>query len=155
MTGRVVQISVNPKGGVPKYRVSVARILSAQVEGDKQANRKFHGGPERAVCLFSYEVIRDLQEEGHPIDCGTTGENLTVCGIDWSTLHRGMHMQIGSEVLLKLTRETTPCFKIAASFTDGEFNRIHHKMRPGESRWYARVLREGTVHEDDEVFIRN
>lgn len=151
--GKIVQINVNPQGGVPKYRVPQARITSTVVEGDKQKNRKFHGGPERAVCLFSYEVIRELQDEGHPIDCGTTGENLTIGGLDWSTLHRGAQLKIGDEVLLELTRETTPCFKIAASFIDGEFNRIHHKKFPGWSRWYARVLREGQVREGDAVQV--
>lgn len=151
--GKVVQINVSSQGGVPKRRVPSARITRTLVEGDKQANRKFHGGPERAVCLYSYEIIRDLQDEGHPIDCGTTGENLTISGIGWSTLQRGCHLQIGGEVILQLTRETTPCFKIAASFIYGDFNRIHHKKFPGWSRWYARVVREGMVHEGDVVRI--
>lgn len=153
VSGKIIQISVNPKGGVPKFRVLQARITSTRVEGDKQRNFKFHGGPERAVCLFSYEVIRTLQEEGHPIDCGTAGENLTVTGIDWSTLRRGTRLQIGEEVLLELSRETTPCYKITDSFFDGDFLRIHHKQHPGESRWYARVLREGVVREGDEVIV--
>jgi len=88
--GKLIQISVNPKGGVPKRRVLLARLLFNNVEGDKQRNRKFHGGPERAVCLYSWEVIRELQDEGHPIDCGTTGENLTLSGLEWSTLQAGV-----------------------------------------------------------------
>ena len=153
MNGTLVQISVNPRGGVPKHRVLSARILSTQVEGDKQRQLKFHGGPERAVCLFSWEVIRSLQDEGHPIDCGTTGENLTISGVDWSTLRAGTQIKIGHEVLIELTRETTPCKNIAACFIDGDFNRIHHQLHPGESRWYARVLREGIVREGDAVHL--
>lgn len=149
--GRVVQISVNPRGGVPKRRVLQARLGSNNVEGDKQRNLKFHGGPERAVCLFSDEVIRELQDEGHPIDCGTTGENLTIGGLDWSTLAPGDTLQIGAEVLLEITRPTTPCKTIAASFLDGDFNRIHHKKFPAHTRYYARVLREGNVREGDAV----
>ena len=152
-TGRLVQISVNPKGGVPKYRIAETRIASTLVEGDKQRNRRFHGGPERAVCLYSWEVIRTLQEEGHPIDCGTTGENLTISGIDWSLLYRSARIKIGKEVLLELTRETTPCKNIAESFIDGDFMRIHHRKFPGESRWYARVLCEGVVREGDKVVL--
>lgn len=151
MNGKLIQISVNPKGGVPKLQTPSARITSTLVEGDKQRNLKFHGGPERAVCLYSWEVIQLLQDEGHPIDCGTTGENFTISGMDWSTLQARTRLQIGEEVVLELTRETTPCKNIAASFIDGDFNRIHHKKFPGQSRWYARVLREGKAREGDIV----
>ncbi len=151
--GRVVQVSVNPAGGVPKYRVPQARLQLNNVEGDKQRHLKFHGGPERAVCLFSWEVIRTLQEEGHPIDCGTAGENLTLEGIDWSLLVPGTQLRIGEEALIEITRPTTPCKTIAGSFVDGHFNRIHHKKSPTETRHYARVLCEGIVREGDAVTL--
>jgi MOSC domain-containing protein YiiM len=150
---RVLQISVNPEGGVPKRGVLQARLQFNNVEGDRQNDTKHHGGPERAVCLFSWEVIRELQDEGHPIDCGTAGENLTISGLDWSTLALGARLQIGAEALLEITRPTTPCYKIAASFVDGNFNRIAHKLFPDATRYYARVLREGTVCQGDRVTL--
>lgn len=149
--GRVVQISVNPKGGVPKYQVASTQIVEGGVVGDKQRNRRVHGGPERAVCLFAYECIRALQDEGHPIDCGTTGENITVSGINWASVQAGDQFHIGEVVQLEVTRFTTPCTNIADSFIDGEFMRISHKVHPGWSRVYARVLRDGTVSEGDAV----
>lgn len=152
-TGRVVQVSVNPAGGVPKHRVPQARLQADNVEGDKQRHLQFHGGPERAVCLFSWEVIRELQEEGHPIDCGTTGENLTLAGIDWSLLVPGVQLQIGDEALIEITRPTTPCKTIAASFVDGNFNRISHKKYPAATRYYGRILTEGVVCEGDAVTL--
>ena len=152
-TGRVVQVSVNPAGGVPKCRVPEARLQVNNVEGDKQRHLQFHGGPERAVCLFSWDVIRTLQEEGHPIDCGTAGENLTLAGVDWSLLAPGVQLQIGEEALVEITRPTTPCKTIAGSFVDGYFNRISHKKFPGETRYYARILNEGIVREGDAVTL--
>jgi MOSC domain-containing protein YiiM len=151
---RVLQISVNPRGGVPKLGVLQARLLFNNVEGDKQRNTQFHGGPERAVCLFSWEVVRELQDEGHPIDCGTAGENLTIAGLDWSLLSPGVQLQIGEEALIEITRPTTPCKTITASFMDGDFNRISHKKFPNATRYYARVLREGAVHAGDAVRIK-
>ena len=150
-TGRVVQISVNPQGGVPKHRVQSTQVVANGVVGDKQRNRRFHGGPERAVCIFSYECIRELQDEGHPIDCGTTGENLTISGIDWAQVGKRDLFHIGDEVQLEVTRFTTPCFKIAESFVDGDFMRMSHKVHPGWSRVYTRVLRDGTISEGDAV----
>jgi MOSC domain-containing protein YiiM len=152
-TARVVQISVNPKGGVPKHRVAQAEITINGVVGDKQRDRRYHGGPERAVCLYSYERILELQDEGHPIDCGTTGENLTISGLDWDSLQAGVRLRVGQQIRLEITCDTTPCRNIAGSFTDGEFMRIAQKLHPGWSRFYARVLAEGRVAEGDAVEI--
>lgn len=151
---QIVQISVNPKGGVPKNRVAQAFLKTTGVEGDKQRDRRFHGGPERAVCLFSYERIQSLQDEGHPIDCGTTGENVTISGLNWDAIVPSVRLQIG-EAELEISSYTTPCQKIAASFVDGEFKRIAQKVHPGWSRVYARILREGLVREGDEVELKN
>ena len=147
----LVQISVNPQGGVPKHRVEETFIATDGVRGDKQRNRKFHGGPERAVCLYSYDLIRALQDEGHPIDCGTTGENLSISGLDWADVKPNARLYVGDEVELEIVSYTTPCSNIAASFVDGEFVRISQKLHPGWSRLYARVHREGTVREGDVV----
>jgi MOSC domain-containing protein YiiM len=148
--GRVVQISVNPRGGVPKHRVAAVEIQVNGVLGDKQRDRRYHGGPERAVCLFSLERILDLQDEGHPIDCGTTGENLTLSGLDWAKIVPGVLLNIG-EVQLEITSYAAPCKTIIESFVDGHFKRIGQKVHPGWSRVYARVVQEGTVHEGDVV----
>ena len=86
---RIVQISVSP-GGVPKRAVTLARVTTMGVQGDAQRNRTHHGGPERALCLFSQDRIRALQSEGHPIRPGSIGENLTIEGIDWSLVTPGV-----------------------------------------------------------------
>lgn len=147
----VVQISVNPKGGVPKYRVPGAMLTFNGVTGDKQRDRRFHGGPQRAVCLYSVEQIEALQAEGHSIAPGTTGENLTLSGLDWPALKIGDRLRIGDAVELEITSYTTPCRNIRESFIDGEFTRIAQKLHPGWSRLYAKVLCEGEVREGDEV----
>jgi MOSC domain-containing protein YiiM len=140
-------------GGVPKHKVAEAHLSNTGVAGDKQRDRRFHGGPERAVCLYSQELILALQQEGHPIDCGTTGENLTIAGLDWAALKPGTVLRIGSEVQLKITSYTAPCVNIAGSFADGGFKRISQKVHPGWSRVYARVLAEGMVREGDLVSV--
>ena len=65
--GQVVSLNINPLGGVPKYPVNQIVIRTNGVEGDKQNDLKYHGGPTRAVCLFSFERIEQLRSEGHPI----------------------------------------------------------------------------------------
>ena len=66
MTGVVLQISVSA-GGVPKRAIDRGIVWEEGLEGDRQADLRAHGGPSRAVCLYSFEVIERLRAEGHPI----------------------------------------------------------------------------------------
>lgn len=150
--GRIVQISVSP-GGVPKLPVIAARITTDGVEGDAHRNREHHGGPDRAVCVYAMEAIRALLAEGHVVAPGTLGENVTVEGLDWSTVAPGTRLQLGAGVLLEVTRYTTPCFNIKAAFVGGEFGRVSQKRHPGWSRVYTRVLREGTIRTGDPAAV--
>ena len=150
--GQVVSLNINPLGGVPKYPVNQIVIRTNGVEGDKQNDLKYHGGPTRAVCLFSFERIEQLRSEGHPIGIGSTGENITTKGIDWSTLEIGMKIGIG-DVVLELTNTAPPCKTIIESFNDGRFSRILEKNHPGWSRWYASVIKEGIVNSNDLVSL--
>ncbi len=78
--GSLHQISVSD-GGVPNRPVPEAKITVDGVSGDRQRSPKIHGGRDRAVCLFSLEVIEALRAEGHPIEPGCTGENVTLAGL--------------------------------------------------------------------------
>ncbi|HEY7704917.1 MAG TPA: MOSC domain-containing protein [Acidimicrobiia bacterium] len=148
--GKVHQVSVS-NGGVPKNAVASAQIHRIGVEGDSQRDTENHGGPDRAVCLFSWDLIQRLQDEGHPIEPGWVGENLTVSGIDWDLMAPGRRLRIGDEVEIELTSYTNPCSNVAASFINGHFGRIRQGGHPGWSRVYARVLAEGRVAEGDAV----
>jgi len=147
-------MSINVSGGgVPKRRVTDAKVSRLGLHNDAHNDTKGHGGPDRAVCIFSLEKIRNLQQEGHPIDVGTAGENVTVEGIDWSLVLPGARMRLGKEVLLEIASFTSPCKTIKASFVDGRFSRISEKLYPGWSRVYARVLSEGEIHSGDPVEV--
>ena len=146
---RLHQINVSD-GGVPKRPVAHARITVAGVEGDRQRHPAIHGGPDRAVCLFSFEVIEALRAEGHSIAPGASGENLTLAGIEWPALTPGAHLFIG-DVRLEVTSYTAPCVHNAQWFRHGDYGRISQKRHPGWSRVYARVLVEGLVRQGDPV----
>jgi len=150
--GRIVQISISP-GGVPKRAVDVARVTAEGLEGDGHRNPRYHGGPDRAVCVYSLEAIRALVAEGHAVAPGTLGENVTVEGIDWGTVEPGSRLRLGDGVLLEVTRYTSPCFNIKTAFVGGEFARVSQKLHPGWSRVYTRVLREGTIRPGDPAAV--
>ena len=152
MSAKIVQINVNAKGGVPKLPVEQTRLGFNNVEGDKQRSLKFHGGPTRAVCLFSLEIMEQLRAEGHPIESGWTGENLLVSGLNWDEMVPGVMLQIGA-ARVEITSYATPCSKISVAFADGDFKRIGQKQNPGWSRLYARILVEAAVKVGDEVSV--
>lgn len=139
-------------GGVPKRATPWAEVRTGGVGGDRQNDLRYHGGPDRAVCLYSLDLIEALQGEGHPIVPGAIGENLTIHGIEWADVRPGATLEIG-EVVLEVTRAASPCQKIAAAFRDGGFTRVSQTVHPGWSRYYARVLHEGTVSTGDRVVL--
>ena len=138
---------------MPKLPVVEARITVNGVAGDRQRNLEAHGGVERAVCLFSLEVIEALQAEGHSIRPGSSGENLTLAGLKWADLKPGDRLRIGGAVRLEIVKYTEPCRFNAQWFQDGNFNRINQKKYPGWSRVYARVLAEGVIRPGDGVIV--
>ncbi|MDE2668175.1 MAG: MOSC domain-containing protein [Chloroflexota bacterium] len=146
----ITHINVS-NGGVPKLPIERAVIGTLGVESDRQANTEHHGGPERALCLFSLERIKALQAEGHPIGPGGAGENITITGLDWDAVAPGTQLRLGESVLIEITGYTAPCYKIEANFSDGDFNRINQKTNPGWSRAYAKVIEGGPLLPGDPV----
>ena len=152
MSGRIFQISAS-RGGVPKLAVRSAVIEPNGIVVDKQRDTRHHGGPERALCLFALERIIALQQEGHPIFPGSTGENLTTIGIDPEQLVPGTKLRLGDAVVIELTSWTVPCQNITASFADENSTRISQKLFPGWSRIYARIIETGSIRTGDLITL--
>lgn len=152
--GVIFQINCS-SGGVPKQAVEEAAVTETGLVGDHQEHPKIHGGPDRALCLYSLERIEELQREGHAISPGSVGENITIRGLDWSELKPGDRLALGDEVVIEITSYTNPCDSIAASFIKGDFRRISQKKYPGHSRLYARVIRTGSLRIGQTIRVLN
>lgn len=140
-------------GGVPKLPVDRAVVRAGGMEGDRQANRKYHGGPDRALCLYAQERLDALAADGHPLTRGTLGENVTIAGLAWEDVRPGARLAIGG-VEVEVTGFAAPCRQIAPGFADGVFSRVGEKVNPGWSRVYVRVLVDGEVAVGDPVTLR-
>ena len=151
MTGRIVSLN-RSKGGVPKLPVSEVLVGPDGMEGDRQKDRRHHGGQERALCLYSSELIDALRAEGHPISPGATGENVTIDRLDWRDVVPGARLRIG-DLTLDITEFAWPCKTIRRAFLDENSNRISEKLHPGWSRVYARVSGTGLLRVSDEVHL--
>jgi MOSC domain-containing protein YiiM len=129
-------------------RVHVERLNLA---GDRQADPRFHGGPDKAVYAYAREDYDWWADElGGPLADATFGENLTLRAVDITAATVGERWQVGS-TLLEVTGPRTPCWKLGARMGSVEFP-VHFAAagRPGA---YFRVLTEGTVEAGDEVRI--
>jgi len=146
LRGTLVQLNVS-KGGMPKLPILFARVSVEGVAGDWQKNRTYHGGPKRAVCLFSEELYGWLRAE-HGIDLtnGAVGENFTTRGIDLMSLNQGDRLRVG-ECLIERTAVRAPCRNL--NKWDGRLLSIIQ----GRSGWVAKVVEEGMVRPGDSIEV--
>ena len=150
--GRVLQVNISP-GGVPKQPVARAWVGPLGLDGDAHHHATVHGGPHRAVALLAIEAIERVQADGHPIEPGSVGENLTTSGIELARLAVGTRLAIGDDLLLELSAPANPCDVIKGSFREGKSGRISILTHPDDSRMYARVLAEGEVRPGDTIRV--
>ncbi|HVM09606.1 MAG TPA: MOSC domain-containing protein [Acidimicrobiales bacterium] len=154
MDATVFQLNVSG-GGVPKLPVPEidVRADGSGVVGDVQKERKHHGRPWQALCLWSLEIIESLQSDGHPITAGSAGENVTIQGVEWKLVRPGVRLAIGDEVICEITVDAEPCKKQTPWFTDGDWSRLDDRKHPGRARMYAAVIEGGTIRTGDRVEI--
>jgi MOSC domain-containing protein YiiM len=149
-SGTVVQLNIS-NGGVPKTAVDTVEVGFGGVVGDAQRVRIHHGRPWQALCLYADEVIDLLQAEGHPIQRGSVGENITVRGLPWADVRPGVLLQIGSVTAL-VQAFAEPCNSNRQFFRDGDFQRMNIARGP-VSRVYATVLQPGHISTGDSVTL--
>jgi MOSC domain-containing protein YiiM len=137
---------------MPKHSVLLARITTSGAEGDRQKHTAVHGGPERAVTLYSLDLIDAFRREGHPIAVGSLGENLTISGVDWSRVVPGARVTVG-DVELEITMYASPCGHMRQFFLDHDSMRISQDRHPGWSRVCAKVLNGGILRPGDRVSV--
>ncbi len=146
MKGILIQLSISP-GGMPKLPIPEGRVTKDGVEGDWQKNRKYHGGPDRAICLFSEELYQWLADEhGIELKSGSVGENFTTRGIDLLSLKPGDQLRAG-DCVIEITDVRIPCRNL------NQWDPKLLKVIKGRSGWVAKVLEEAIVSPGDVITL--
>src|SRR4051794_4309504 len=127
------------------------RVEGINVAGDAQADRRVHGGPEKAVYAYAREDAdwweRELDRE---IPNGMFGENLTLEGIDVTGARIGERWRAGT-VELEVCQPRLPCSKLGLRFGDLRMVKAFGvASRPGA---YLRIIQEGELGAGDELTI--
>lgn len=119
-------------------------LRSTNLDGDRQADLRVHGGPDKAVCVYCgdhYPAWRD--ELGRPdMGFGGFGENFTVSGQAETDVCLGDRFRVG-EAVVEVSQPRGPCQKLARRWDRPDLPK--RVVASGRSGWYLRVIQEGYV----------
>ena len=160
---RVASVNVGEIASLPHGRTSVQTAIrkhpvegpvalgSLGFTGDHQADTRNHGGPDKAVLLFSLERYPILTRHiGHEIPVPSFGENLTITGTTEEGVCIGDVVRVGTATL-EVNQPRNPCYKQAALHQVRDL--VLEVERTGATGWYARVLEPGEVTAGDDVTL--
>jgi MOSC domain-containing protein YiiM len=107
-------------------------VRGVNVDGDDQADRKVHGGVDKAIYAYSREDYEWWEGElARSMDPGTFGENLTTSGVDLNQAQIGERWRVGTAVL-EVSEPRFPCFKLGVKMGTQRFvKRFAKARRPG------------------------
>src|SRR3954466_4279055 len=126
-------------------------VRGVNLDGDDQADRSVHGGPDKAVYTYAAEEVRLWEQElGRTLGPSAFGENLTTEGIDVSGALIGERWRIGT-ALLEVVQPRLPCFKLGLRLHAPSFVRTFAQAsRPGA---YLRIVEEGELAAGDAIDV--
>lgn len=138
----------------------MARRLN--LDGDRQADLRVHGGEKKAVYAYPSEHYDYWRRELEGIELpwglawettagpswGLLGENFTVEGLFEDQVAVGDRLRIGS-ALFAVTKPRLPCYKLAIKF--GREDIISRFWEAERTGFYLSVLEEGQVGAEDEI----
>ena len=121
------------------------------LDGDDQADRRAHGGPDKAIYAYSSEDRSWWETDlGRSIEVGGFGENLTTEGIDLTSAVVGEQWRVGS-TLLEVSEPRVPCWRLNLRMDDRRFiQRFAAAGRPGT---YLRIVEEGDIGAGDSIEV--
>ena len=141
--------------GMFKQNVEQVSVNELGIIGDVQADKRFHGGPEKALhqyALSSYEKIIKryplLHKQAKP---GAIGENLSATDMNEHNVCIGDIYNLGSAIL-QISSPRIPCWKIDAKFKQPDLNKFISLQRL--NGWYYRVLQAGDITINDEFRLQ-
>ena len=126
-------------------------VRGVNLEGDEQADRAAHGGPDKAIYSYAIEDSRWWEQKiGRPLPYGAFGENFTTEGIEVNDALIGERWQIGTTIL-EVSEPRVPCWRLGVRMNDKLFPRsFAEALRPGT---YLRIVVEGDVGAGDEISV--
>lgn len=163
MNGRIVSLNVGRPmriegdepwtSGIYKNPVHMRIHLSARnLAGDGQADLRVHGGPDKAVCVYSADHYSFWSDRLAEPRCGPGwfGENFSVAGQTEPDVAVGDTYRIGT-ALVQVSQPRAPCSKLGRRWSRLDMPKL--VVQSGRTGWYLRVLETGDVEQGDELTL--
>ncbi|GHD73272.1 MOSC domain-containing protein [Vogesella fluminis] len=156
LTGLAVPLADTPhQSGIHKTPVTTPLWLSVEgLAGDEQADRRVHGGPEKAVHHYPREHYHHWREHLGALPLlaapGAFGENLSTTGLTEEHVCVGDIFELG-EAVVQVSQGRQPCWKLNARLGHKGAARLMQDM--GRTGWYYRVLEPGFVTAGDALTL--
>ena len=159
MSGRLLSVQVGRPRGEGRHRTAIWKqpvegrvaVRGVNIEGDDQADRTVHGGPDKAIYAYASEDTAWWEETLHAeLGAGAFGENLWLEGVEVTEALIGERWAVGS-TLLEVCQPRFPCFKLGLRFGNPRMLKAFAVIRrPGA---YLRILEEGEIGAGDGVEV--
>lgn len=153
--GMPTVIGANRQGdvtsGIAKLETTAPEVAvrRTNIDGDRQADLRVHGGPDKAIYCYPREHRQFwLDEIGYERAQAPFGENLSTWGIDEDTAQIGDIWRWGT-ARLQISQPRWPCHKLALH--TGRLDMVKRFVAAGRSGWYLRVLVEGVAQTSGEI----
>lgn len=144
-----------PASGRPTgmYKLPASGVIELGHQGfagDQQADRRVHGGPEKAVHLYPARHYKRLAsrfpQAASLLIPGSLGENLSTENLDEHDVRIGEVWLLGT-AQIQACQPRSPCWKIDERFSsEGMAAYIAESLLTG---WYWRVIQTGRVAPGD------
>jgi MOSC domain-containing protein YiiM len=127
------------------------RVGRTNLEGDRQADLRVHGGPDKAVYAYDLSGYAHFRRElALELPFGQFGENLSIEGLPETEVRIGDVYRVGT-ALLQVSQPRSPCFKLALRMGRPDFPRLF--LESGRTGFYLRVREEGDVGAGDAIAL--
>ncbi|EMV4585010.1 MOSC domain-containing protein, partial [Listeria monocytogenes] len=135
--------------GIEKKLVQSASLTTTGFENDAPHNLKYHGGPDRTVCIYPYEhYAKWAAMFGEELQVTAFGENLITTNMLESSVQIGDKFQIG-ETVIQITEARNPCSTIEKFNGIPNLYKAIHKT--GLTGYLCRTITPGIIHATDEI----
>lgn len=154
-TGRVRDYSGSRPSAIAKVQVMGELELSEWgLVGDEQAEKKVHGGPDRALCHYPREHYaewaREFPEQADLFLAPSFGENLSTEGLTEKNVFIGDIFQWG-DALIQVTQPRSPCYKLNFHFGISDLSSLMQSN--GRVGWLYRVIAGGHVSAEQPLVL--
>ncbi|NHC38929.1 MOSC domain-containing protein [Bacillus sp. MM2020_1] len=136
---------------IGKSSVQAVELKKSGIVGDDVANHMFHGGPDRAVCLYPFEHYTYWEEIFQKkLILPAFGENITATGMMEEQVCIGDIYKIG-DTILQVTQGRVPCVTISKFNQENQL--LKKVVETTLTGYFFRVLEEGTIMFDSEITL--